>query len=407
MTITSPTSPAALARVGTLPAAAGGPPAFPDGLPLMRPTLRDLPVLQRRLAEILSSGQLTNGATVRLLEDRVAERLGVDHVIAVASCTSGLALVLQALGARGDVVLPSFTFSASAHAVVWAGGTPRFTDVVEDNLCLDPAAARASLPGAVAMTATHLYGTPARPEQLEQAAAHAGVPLVFDAAHGLGSMRQGVPIGRFGVAEVFSLSPTKVMVAGEGGLVATRNAELASALRLGRDYGNPGDYNCRFPGLNARMSELHAAVAAHSLASLDDNIARRNELADVFWAALADVPGLRRPTVDEGDLSTYKDLTVVVDRAEFGLSAPQLARALGLDGVDTRRYYHPPIHRQDAYRDLARRDLPVTDHLAASVVSVPLWSHMSDEQILGVAAAIAGIQANAEAVVAGLEQEPA
>lgn len=388
-----------------LPAMLGGEAAFPEGLPLMRPTLPDLPRLERRLGAVLQSGVLTNGPAVRELEERVAERLGVTEVVAVASCTSGLALTLQALGAQGQVVMPSFTFSASAHAVTWAKGRPVFADIRPDTLCLDPVAARALLDGAVAMTATHIYGTPCATEALAAAAAEAGVPLVYDAAHALGSRRQGVPVGRFGTAEVFSLSPTKVVVAGEGGLVATDDAALAETLRLARNYGNPGDYDCVFAGLNARMSELHAVVALHSLEFLDEHVRRRNELADLFWSAVAGLPGLRRPVVEAGDISTYKDLTVVVDEDDFGLDAAALADALRADGVDSRHYYRPSIHAQQAYRDLEPRALPVTDAMAASVVSLPLLSHMSDVQMSGVAGAVLRIHQHAARIRAFAESQ--
>jgi dTDP-4-amino-4,6-dideoxygalactose transaminase len=252
------------------------------------------------------------------------------------------------------------------------------------------------------MTATHVYGTPCRTEALQQVADRAGIPLLYDAAHGLGSVRRGTPVGRFGIAEVFSLSPTKVVVAGEGGLVATDDADLAAAVRMGRDYGNPGNYDCRFVGLNARMSELHAATALQSLAMLDDALVRRRELVELFWSELGEVPGVRGPVLDPGDVSTYKDLTLVVDAEVCGLSAAELGRALALDGIDSRHYYDPPIHRQHAYRDLPPRDLPLTDRLARSVVSPPLWSHMSDGQVRGVAGAVREILRRAPEVSARL-----
>ena len=375
-----------------LPAALGGRPAFDEKLPLVRPALGRTRVLARTHERILRSGILTNGPTVRELEETVAARLGVPHVVGVSSCTSGLMLVLQAVAARGPVVLPSFTFSASAHAVAWAGGTPVFAEVSEDSLTLDPADAAAAIEEldgrAVAMTATHVYGTPCRTEALQELADLAGIPLVYDAAHGLGSVRQGTPVGGFGVAEVFSLSPTKVVVAGEGGLVATADEELARLLRLGRDYGNPGDYDCRFVGLNARMSELHAATALHSLSLLDEALVRRHELVRLFWAELGEIAGVRGPVLDDGDVSTYKDLTVVVDETVTGISARELGRALAAEGVDSRHYYDPPIHRQQAYAHLEHRPLPLTERLASSVVSPALWSHMSDLQVTRIAHAV-------------------
>lgn len=381
------------------PALLGGARAFPDRLPLARPTVHDVPGLVRRLADVLDSGELTNGRTVRELEEEVAKRLGVE-VVAVSSCTAGLMLVLQALGAQGRVVLPSFTFSASAHAVVWAGGDPDFADVEPARGTLDPQGLADLLVGASAVTATHLYGAPCEVEALEAAAAAAGVPLVFDAAHALGSRRRDRPVGSFGTAEVFSLSPTKVVVAGEGGLVATSDAGLAEAVRLGRDYGNPGDYDCEFPGLNARMSELHAAVALASFARLDENVAARGELVDRFEAAVAGAAGLRVVRPAPGDTSTFKDLTVTVDADAFGVDATGVQVALAADGIDSRRYYHPPIHAQQAYAGRWRtpRPLPVTDALASSVLSPPLWSHMAASDVDRVAAALVRIHDHGQAV---------
>jgi dTDP-4-amino-4,6-dideoxygalactose transaminase len=374
------------------PAILGGVPSFPDGLPLVRPTLRDTTELSRRLDQILQSGILTNGRVVRELEEAVSERLGVPHVVAVANCTAGLMLTLQALGVDGRVVLPSFTFAASAHAVVWAGGTPVWAEIDSERLTLDPADADSLVDGAVAMTATHVYGAPCQVEALQAVADQAGIPLIYDSAHALGSTRRGTPVGRFGTAEVFSLSPTKVTVAGEGGLVATADPGLADALRIGRDYGNPGNYDCQFAGLNARLSELHAAVALHSLNGLDERIVYRNELVGLFKAAVADVAGVTFQLVDREDVSTYKDLTLIIDREIFGLDVPQLATALRSEGIDSRRYYSPAIHQQKAYSHLPReRDLPVTESVAERVLTLPLWSHMTHGQVSAVADAVINV----------------
>ena len=382
------------------PAVLGGPQAFPDGLPLVRPSLPDTPALASRLQAILDSGRLTNGPTVAALEERVAAEIGVSHVVAVSSCTSGLMLVLQALGATGRVVMPSFTFAASAHAVVWAGGSPDFAEVDPRTCTLDPADAAGLVDGASAMTATHVYGTPCDVEALQAVADGAGIPLVYDAAHALGSRRRGVPVGGFGAAEVFSLSPTKVVVGGEGGLVATSDAGMAEACRLGRDYGNGGDYDCRFPGLNARMSELHAALALASLEGLGERITHRGSLVHRFEADVAGVGGLTLAAVAADDTSTYKDLTVIVDPVGFGLTSVELARALRAEGLDSRRYYHPPIHLQKAYagRWPGRRELPVTEELSSRVLTVPLWSHMTIEQTARVAGAVVRIHESAGSV---------
>lgn len=397
----------------TDPGILSGVPALTERLPLVRPTIDDPAALTAALGDVLCSGMLTNAARVRELEEAVEARLGVRHVVAVSSCTAGLMLTYQALGAGpgSRVLLPSFTFAASAHAVSWTGADPDFVEVTPDRVSLDVDDLKRRVEGDVpvtAISATHVYGHPAEVEAIEALAAERGVPVVYDAAHALGSERAGRPIGGFGRAEVFSLSPTKVVVAGEGGLVATDDAELAAHLRLGRDYGNPGDYNCRFPGLNARMSELHAVVALASLAGLDQHVDARTGLVDRFAASVEGLPGLRVVMPAEGDRSTFKDLTIVVDAPTFGLSAAALQRALAADGIDSRRYYAPPIHRQDAHAAAwaDRRALPVTEALADEVLSPPLWSHMSAEQIDSIAEAILRIHEHAPRVAAALREAP-
>ncbi|HSK35410.1 MAG TPA: DegT/DnrJ/EryC1/StrS family aminotransferase, partial [Actinomycetota bacterium] len=348
--------------------------------------------------EILASGVLTNGPYVRRLEEKAAAYLGVRHCVAVSSCTAGLMLALRVSGLSGDVVLPSFTFSATAHAVAWNGLRPVFTDIRPDTLLLDPAAAaRATGMRTSAILATHTYGTPCDVEALSKVARRNGIRLFFDAAHAFGSRRGQAMVGGFGDAEVFSLSPTKVLIAGEGGIIATNDDTLAERCRYGRDYGNPGDYDTRFVGLNARMSELHAATALASFSDLEERIARRNQLAERSRKALDEVDGIDFPAVTEGDRSTYKDFTVLVDAERFGMDAPALAAALAAEGVQTRRYYSPPVHRQRAYRTGGPSNgaLPVTDDAAARVLTLPLWTGMDDELVDRVGVPVARLAARA------------
>ena len=381
------------------PAIDGGRPVFPDGLPLARPAIADPGAVADAAATILASGVLTNGPYVRRLEERAADYLGVRHCIAVASCTAGLMLSLRASNLSGDVVLPSFTFSASAHAVAWNGLRPVFTDIRPDDLLLDPdAVARSAGVRTSAILATHTYGTPCDVEALGSLAASNGIRLFFDAAHAFGSRRGDRMVGGFGDAEVFSLSPTKVLIAGEGGIIATNDDSLAERCRIGRDYGNPGDYDTRFIGLNARMSELHAATALASFDDLEERIGRRNQLAERYRKVLAGVPGIDFPAVAEGDRSTYKDFTILIDPEEFGMDAAAVAAALAAEGIQTRRYYAPPVHRQRAYRWVgpANGALPETDRAAARVLTLPLWTGMDDEQVERVGAAMARLAGRQE-----------
>lgn len=384
-----------LPRSSAAPAMADGAPAFPDGLPLVRPHRTDVDRILADVRGSLEQGTLTNGALVREFEQRAAEYLGVRHCIAVSSCTSGLMLVLRAAGVTGDVIVPSFTFAATAHAVAWNGLRLVFADIEPETLTLSPRAVRRAMGVRTgAILATHVYGTPSDAEELQEIADHWGVRLFFDAAHAFGSRHGGRAIGGFGDAEVFSFSPTKVLVAGEGGVIATNDDTLAERCRIGRDYGNPGDYDCIFVGLNARMSELHAALGLASLEGLDERIDDRNELAARYREALGEVPGISFPEVPEGDRSTFKDLTMLVEPERFGLHPTGLATALEAEGIETRRYYAPPVHRMRAYRGLAETNggLATTDHVSDRVLTLPLWNGMSLQDVDGVAEAVARVQ---------------
>jgi dTDP-4-amino-4,6-dideoxygalactose transaminase len=370
-------------------------PAFPRGLAFVRPPVPPLARVTARLETSYARGHLTNGPLVRELEATLAERLGVEHVVAVGSCTSGLMLTFRALAPTGPVVLPSFTFSASAHAVAWVGARPRFVECDPATFLADLDDARPQVDGASALLITHIFGAPAAPEAWEKVAADAGIPLVFDAAHALGSRHRDRAVGGFGDAEVFSMSPTKPVIAGEGGIVATNRDDIAEVVRIGRDYGNPGDYDTRFVGLNARMSEFHAATALESLAGLDGHLATRVALAARYREQLQGIPGIRVQVLDADDRSTWKDFTIAVDAAELGHTRDDLVVALKAEGIDTRCYFDPPVHRQRSHASSADRPLPITDRVASEVVSLPLYPALDPGDVDRVASVIADVASSA------------
>jgi dTDP-4-amino-4,6-dideoxygalactose transaminase len=290
--------------------------------------------------------------------------------------------------------VPSFTFAATAHAVAWNGLRPVFADVEPGSLTLSPVAAERAIGVRVsAILATHLYGAPCDVDGLQDVASRNGIALFYDAAHGFGALSAGRNVGGFGSAEVFSMTPTKTLIAGEGGIIATNDDLLAERCRIGRNYGNPGDYDCRFIGLNARMSELHAALALASFEDLEERIEARNRLAARYRDVLGEIPGIGFPEVRDEDRSTYKDLTILVDEAAYGASADRLAEALAAEGIETRRYYAPPVHRMQAYRAYAAGvDLPVTERAAHEALAVPLSTDMTGATIERVGEAIRRIR---------------
>jgi dTDP-4-amino-4,6-dideoxygalactose transaminase len=358
----------------------GGIVSVPIRVPFVRPPAPDLDRVTEILRGSWDSGALTNGPLVAELERRTAELVQVPHVVAVSSCTTGLMLAVRALAIRGEVLMPSFTFSASAHAVAWNGATPRFAECDPTSFQLDLDDASRRIEGTSAILATHVFGAPSSPKEVEDLARRHGVPVIFDAAHAFGALHAGVPVGGFGDVEVFSLTPTKPLVAGEGGLVATKRDDVADAIRIGRDYANPGDYNTRFVGLNGRMSEMHAAVALASLEQFASHQARRLEIVERYCKQLAEIPGIRVQSVPASDRSSWKDFTIAVDEAQFGADREGVRGALRQQGIDTRCYFDPPVHEQDAYRE-AHTPLPTTERVARQVLSLPVYPSLSDGDV--------------------------
>jgi dTDP-4-amino-4,6-dideoxygalactose transaminase len=412
--------------------AAGEPPAARIRVPFVRPALPSWETLGPDLASIIASGRLTKGPFVERLEQAVAARLGVRHAIAVSSCTVGLMLVYRGLdlssgrcrsrraqgsgcgvagmeplsrfgvarsGDRveplGEVILPSFTFLAAPAAIVWNNLRPVFVDVDPATTNVTAQAVAAAItPRTVAIAACHNFGNPCDVAGLSAIAAEHGLPLVVDAAHGFGAAQHGRPVGAGATAQVFSLSPTKLVVAGEGGIVATDCDCLAHFVRLGREYGNDGSYDALFPGVNGRLSELHAAVGLESFAQLDAVAGERRRIAARYRDLLGQLPGIGFVEQAPGAASSHKDFSVTIDPTRFGMTRDSIRRALAARGIETRTYYDPPCHRQTAYERFHDRTriLGATDVLSARSVSLPIGAHVDEAVVEEVCDVIASAQ---------------
>ncbi len=394
--------PSLLSRKSDRPAILGGEPLGDRPLPFVRPQLPPLEELEEPYREILSTGMVTTGPYAERLGEAVRDHLGVGHAVAVSSCTTGLVLAIQALKLPRDstVILPSFTFMATALGAVWNGLRIRFVDVDRETMNLDPARVEEAVTADTSLIiGVHQFGAPAPVEELQTIADKHGISLLFDTAHGFGSLHQGKPLGGNGRAEVFSLSPTKLLIAAEGGIVASNEESIAGHARIGRNYGNPGNYDCLFPGLNARMSELHAILALKSLERLEQAAIHRNRAVGLYCERLRDVPGISFQKISENDRSSYKDFSIVVDEREFGLTRDQLARALAAEGIHTRVYYAPVVHKMEAFKHFAPGDaaaeLPNTLYLESRALSLPMYSDMREEEIERAAAGLHRIHRHA------------
>jgi dTDP-4-amino-4,6-dideoxygalactose transaminase len=365
-----------------------GAPAFAEPLPFMRPTLPSWDSLAESIHEIIDTGMLTKGHYLEAFEEHVAQYLGVKHAVAVSSCTLGLMLVCQSLALEGEVLVPSFTFMATVHPLVWQGLTPVFVDIDPRTWSVDPDQVESRITSrTTAIVAVHVFGAPAPIEELEAIAKRHGLALIFDAAHGFGALHHNEPLGGNGVAEVFSTSPTKLLVTGEGGIVATNNDDLAYRVKVAREYGNPGNYDSLVPGINARMQEFSAILGLRSLEILEENAQWRNSLVSCYRSYLGEIPGITFQRIPPHDRSSFKDFTIRIDASRFGLDRDGLKLVLEQQGINTRAYYVPPVHQHTAYKGFVRQQqpfLPITECVAQEVLSLPIYSHMHTDSVVRV-----------------------
>ena len=344
----------------------------PQPIRLVEPRVPRPADLLRGVVEILGSGQLTGGWQVERFEAAAAEYLEVEHCVAVSSCTSGLMLSARCLGLQGEVILPSLTFFASGHALLWNNLEPVFADCDPETFQISlESAGRVLSERTSAILGVHLYGCPAPVDELEGLASAASIPLIFDGAHAWGARWKGRSVASYGAATVYSLSPTKQVTAGEGGIVATSD-DLAEALRKARNYGKGDSYDCDILGLNARMTEIQGLMARLGLYGLDREISRRRALASVYEEELAGVLGVQLQRTPAEVWHSRKDFPVVVPAD----ARPAVEAALAAEGVETRRYFDPPLHRQKLYRRFHTAALPNTDAVSNGVVCLPLHGGM-------------------------------
>lgn len=367
-------------------------------IPIVKPTLLEWEAVIAEFRQAWDSGQVTTGVFTRRFEAAVEEKLGVARAVMVQSCTAGLMLVLRALELRGEVILPAFTWTSTAHACVWNGLTPVFAEIRPGTYTLDPeAVARAITPRTVAVMPVNVFGCPPDYEAFAALAARHNLALIYDSAQGLGARYRTAAgtwrwAGSFGTAEVFSLSPTKVVSAMEGGLITTNDLELGEKLRQLRDYGKtPDGEDIAGLGLSARVPEINAIVAYHNFLHLEELVQRRQEIMTAYRRGLAELPGVKFQEIPADRTSSGNYCTIFIDSREARATRDQVYEALKAAGIQAKKYFYPALHRQQVYRELGRQywgKLPVTEAAAAQGLALPMFSQMRDDQIAAVVSAL-------------------
>jgi dTDP-4-amino-4,6-dideoxygalactose transaminase len=319
------------------------------------------------VAEVLESGQLTMGPKVEELEAELARACAVEHALAVSSGTAALHLAVLALGLRAgdEVLVPAYTFPATANVVALSGLVPRLVDVDPETMNVDPVRVTVG-PRTRAIVAVHLFGRPAPLEQLPD------LPLIEDAAGALGARRRGRPCGGLGLMGCLSFHPRKIVTTGEGGAVTTNDAVYADAVRRMRNHGwrPPENRDMPGPGLNYRLSDIQSAVGIPQVRRLDELLARRSELARAYTERLDGLVGT--PAADEGDTHGWQAYVVRLDRRDEALAA------LRAEGIEAQIGTYA-LHRLGAYRD--QGDFPGADAAFERALALPFHSRLEEADL--------------------------
>jgi dTDP-4-amino-4,6-dideoxygalactose transaminase len=383
-------------------AVAGGAPAFADPLHVGRPNVGDRAVLAARIGDMLDRRWLTNGGVyVQEFERRIAEAAGVPHAVATSNGTAALEIAIRALGLHGEVIVPAFTFVATAHALAWQGITPVFADIDPRTHTIDPShVERLITARTTGIIGVHVWGHACEVEALEDIARRHGIKLLFDAAHAFGCARRGRRIGGFGHAEVFSFHATKVLNSAEGGAIVTHDAGLAHAASLMRNFGFATYDQVDALGTNAKMSELSAALGLTNIESLESFVEVNARNDRQYRDELRGLDGITVLSHDRRDTSTRHYVVLDVDATHAGLSRDGLMAVLHAEQVLARRYFHPGCHRTEPYRSRPLQGPPLgaTDEVTRRVLCLPTGTAVGSDDIRQIGAIIRLALAHADDV---------
>jgi dTDP-4-amino-4,6-dideoxygalactose transaminase len=366
----------------------GASPLFDEPLHVGRPNIGNRERFVQRMNDMLDRGWLTNnGPFLQEFERRIAEYLGVTHCVAMCNGTIALEIATRALDLKGEVIVPSYTFIATAHALQWQEITPIFADIDPSTHNLDPRSVRRMItPRTTGIIGVHLWGRPAPVRDLQALADERGLKLLYDASHGFGCSLAGRKLGSFGECEVFSFHATKIFNTFEGGAITTNDGVLAEKLRLMRNFGFAGYDNVIYPGTNGKMPEIAAAMGLTNLEDLDSFIAINRRNYRQYLDGIGHIDGLAMLQYDERESNNYQYIVLEVG-VDFPLTRDDLVRGLHAENVLARKYFWPGCHAMEPYRSYypnAGLVLPKTALVAERVVVLPNGSAVDEGHIDGI-----------------------
>lgn len=350
------------------------------------PLLPDLKEFEKMLEDIWQRKWLTNnGHYHKELEKALAEYLKVPYLSLFTNGTLPLITALQAMRITGEVITTPYSFVATTHSIWWNNLKPVFVDVEEETGNIDPEKIEAAItPQTTAIMPVHVYGTPCNTNRIQEIADTYGLKVIYDAAHAFGVNVNGKSILENGDMSTLSFHATKVYNTVEGGALICRDEATKKRIDYLKNFGFAGETTVVAPGINSKMDELRAAYGLLNLQQVDQAIAKRKHVAQLYRAALKDVPGIRFLNDIEGVRHNYSYFPIFITENEYGMSRDALYEKLKLQNILARRYFYPLISNFPVYRglDSATPDkLPVANKLADQVLCLPMYADLTDEDV--------------------------
>ena len=358
-----------------------------------RPNIGNRERFLERVNGILDRRWLSNdGPLLKEFEERVAGFLGVKNVVAMCNATAAIEIACRALDLKGEVIVPSYTFVATAHALQWQEITPVFCDMDPTTHNIDPAKIEMLItPRTTGIIGVHVWGRGCETQAIEAIAAKRNLKVMYDASHGFGCAKGGRMLGTFGECEVFSFHATKFMNCFEGGGVATNNDQLAEKMRLMRNFGFVDFDKVVYLGVNGKMSEIHAAMGLTNFEAMEDIIAINRRNYEAYKAGLANVPGISVINYDPAERNNYQYVVIEVDPEVCPRTRDEIVEALHAENIIARKYFWPGCHKMEPYRSLqpnAGLLLPETERIAARVIVLPTGQSITAETVADICSII-------------------
>jgi len=360
----------------------GGKPASEKMIPIAKPVFSEKTI--KDVSEVLRSGYIRQGPKTRELEERFREKVGANYAYAVSSGTAALHIAyLSILKPDDEVIVPAFTFFATASTVIYSQGKPVFADIDPETFLIDPEDVKSKITKRTrAVAPVHLFGNATDMDSLNDLAEDHNLLIVNDSAQAHGTEYNGRDMGSFDTINCYSFYPTKSMTTGEGGIVTTNAEDLNKLGRLIRSHGDDARYHHITLGLNYRMTDIAAVIGLNQLSNLDRYLARRRYCGKILREGIERIDGLRPQKIERKVKHSYSYFSLVMDPTRFKCTRDEFPEALKAENIDCAVHYPTPLTKQPAIKKLMKpEECPVSEDISERIFSLPMHPELSDDDL--------------------------